>query len=174
LESDSGFVDLTVSSFVNEITNSLEVWVSPCDVWFDDSDHVNGGLVDLDEDGIVNLSQSEKLEDLSDFWGNGVNTLDTDDDGEFGFWGNVEVSGLSGNSLQSDDITFGMSVFLDVLFGTFEDFFTRGFGGLLGNNSSGLTVGDDFVLGLSLLEQRLWNSLDAFFFQKRRKQGMVG
>ena len=32
--------------------------------WLDNSDHVHGSLVELDEGGVVQLSESEQLQDL--------------------------------------------------------------------------------------------------------------
>ena len=43
-------------------------------VGLDSSQHVDGGLVELDQNGIVKLSQSEELEDLSDLRGQIVDT----------------------------------------------------------------------------------------------------
>lgn len=63
-ERDSGSVDLSVSSLVNELLDGGSGWVSVGDEWFDDLDHVHGGLVQLNEDTVVELSKSEELQDL--------------------------------------------------------------------------------------------------------------
>merc|ERR1719309_1676501 len=59
-------VNLDESTLVDEVTNSLEVWTSVSDVWLDDSQHVLGSLVHLDEDSVVNLSKPHQLEALPD------------------------------------------------------------------------------------------------------------
>ncbi len=46
----------------------------PGDVWLGNSQHVDCGLVQSDENTIVNLSQTEQFQGLSDFR---VNTVDT-------------------------------------------------------------------------------------------------
>lgn len=60
-EGKSGSVDLSVSSFVNKILDSSSGWVTIGNEWLDDSNHVPGGLVELNEDSIVELSQSKEL-----------------------------------------------------------------------------------------------------------------
>jgi len=47
----------------------------PSDVWFGHSQHVNCGFVELDEDTVVDLPQTEKLEDFSGFR---MKTVDTE------------------------------------------------------------------------------------------------
>lgn len=63
-ESDSGAVDLSVSSLVDQSADVITAWVSIGDVWLNKSDHVNGGAVQSDEDSVVELSESEELHDL--------------------------------------------------------------------------------------------------------------
>lgn len=67
-------VDLAETSLVDQSSDGLCGWVSVGDVRLDFSEHVSGSLVDLDEDGVVELSQSEELQDLSDGW---VQVVDT-------------------------------------------------------------------------------------------------
>lgn len=73
-EWDSASVDLTVSSLVDKLGDSGSGWETICDEWLDDSDHVPGGLVELDEHSVVKLSQSEELQDLLWLWGKFVDT----------------------------------------------------------------------------------------------------
>lgn len=65
-----------------------------------DSEHVLGGLVDLDEDSVVDLPQSEQLENLLDLGGHLVDTTDSHDKDELGLSGDIEVSLLLGITLQ--------------------------------------------------------------------------
>ena len=46
----------------------------PSDVWLNDAKHVDGGFVELDEDSIVDLPQTQQLQNLTRFW---VQTIDT-------------------------------------------------------------------------------------------------
>ena len=73
-EWDSASVDLTVSSLVDKFGDGRSGWETVCDEWLDDSDHVPGGLVELDEHTVVKLSQSEELQDLLWLWGKLVDT----------------------------------------------------------------------------------------------------
>lgn len=63
-EGDSGSVDLTVTTLVDELGDGGTAGETIGDERLDHSDHVPGGLVELDEDGVVDLSKSEELHDL--------------------------------------------------------------------------------------------------------------
>jgi hypothetical protein len=73
-ESDALLVDLSVSTLVDELTNSLEVGVSVCNPWLDDLQHLEGGLGHAHEDTIVDLEETEELEDLAGLWCDLVDT----------------------------------------------------------------------------------------------------
>ena len=62
------------------------------------------------------------MENFSGFRGKFVNTLETDDESQFVFSRDIET--FTGFSLttETDFITFSRTVFLNVLFGTFEDY----------------------------------------------------
>ena len=63
-EGDSALVDLSISSFVDKIGDGLLGGVTISNIWLNLSNHVDGGLVQSDEDTIVKLPQSQKLHDL--------------------------------------------------------------------------------------------------------------
>ena len=65
-----------------------------------DTEHVLGGLVDLDEHAVVDLPQSQQLEDLLDLGGHLVDTADPHDEGELGLGGDVVVAVLLGIALE--------------------------------------------------------------------------
>lgn len=48
------------------LAHTLEVGVAPCDVRLGDTQHVDGGLVQLDEHAVVDLAQPEQLKDFAD------------------------------------------------------------------------------------------------------------
>lgn len=56
--------DLGISSLVDQLLDRFQIWVSPCDVWLSNSQHVDGGLVQLDESSIVDLSKTQQLENF--------------------------------------------------------------------------------------------------------------
>ena len=57
-------VNLTVTSLVDEGSNSVSGRVSISDIRLDHSDHVDGGSVESDKHAVVELSESQKLHDL--------------------------------------------------------------------------------------------------------------
>lgn len=73
-EWDSASVHLTVSSLVDELGDGGSGWETVSDEWLNDSDHVPGGLVQLHEHSVVQLSQSKELQDLLWLWGELVDT----------------------------------------------------------------------------------------------------
>ena len=68
-----------------------------------DSEHVHGGLVQLDEDTVVDLSQTEQLEDLLDLGGDLVDTTNPHNEGELGVGGDIVVALLPGLAPQPDN-----------------------------------------------------------------------
>jgi len=74
-------VCLEVAALVDECANCLERWVTVCDVWLDEAEHVLHWLVDLDEDSVEDLTQAQKLQNLALLWCNLCDTTDADDDG---------------------------------------------------------------------------------------------
>jgi hypothetical protein len=74
-EWNSSSVNLTVTSLVDELLDGLSRWVSVGDEWLDHLEHVSGGFVNLDKDSVMDLSQSEELQDLLWLWGKLVDTI---------------------------------------------------------------------------------------------------
>lgn len=114
-------VDLGESTLVDQLTHRLEVGISPGNVRADPLEHLQCGLGQANESGRVDLSQSQKLQDLSWLWGNLVDTLDTDNKGKLGLSRDIEtVLGL-GLTAETNLITFFGKVFLNIRFGTLEN-----------------------------------------------------
>lgn len=135
---DSLTVDLSESSLVDEFLNGLKVGVAIGNVGLDQLEHREGGLVQLDKCGIVDLSKSEELQDLSGLGVQLVDTSDSDNEGEFRLGLDVEVARGLSLSLEGKERLLSVSVFLDVLFGSLEDDFSLNF--------SGLSEGSDLLL----------------------------
>jgi len=158
-KSDTLLVDLTVTTLVDELTDSLEVGVTPGDEGLDDLEHLNGGLGQADEDTVVDLEKTEELEGLALLGVDLVDTLDTDNEGELGLSGDVEGALLLGDTLQADLLALCIAVLLDVGLGALEDNLTLllvGSALLLDVGSAGLTL---LLLRLSLLEKSLRNDV---------------
>ncbi len=73
-ERNALFLDLAISTLVDELADTLEVWVSVGNPRVDNLEHLNGGLCDTDEDTVVDLKETQKLED---FAGLGSDLVDT-------------------------------------------------------------------------------------------------
>jgi len=98
-ERDALLVDLAVSTLVDELTDGLEVGVTPRDVWLDNDQHLEDGLGQADKDTVVDLEETEELESLALLGVDLVDTLDADDEGELGLLRDVvRTLGLGGTS----------------------------------------------------------------------------
>lgn len=73
-DGDTAFVDLQESTLVDQVTDSLEGRGAVGDVRLDLFEHVEGGGVDTDQSGVVDLTESQETEDLGDI---GVELVDT-------------------------------------------------------------------------------------------------
>lgn len=73
-KSNALLVDLSVSTLIDELADSLQVGVSIGDPWLDDLQHLEGSLGHADKDTVVDLEETEELEDLAGLWCNLVDT----------------------------------------------------------------------------------------------------
>ena len=67
-ERKSSSLDFTAASFIDEFADSLSGWITVGNEWLNHLDHVPCGFVKLDENGVVQLSQSEELQDFLWLW----------------------------------------------------------------------------------------------------------
>ena len=85
-----------------------------CDVGLNQTEHLLSRRRDLDEDTVVDLEETEKLERLALLWVDLVDTLDSDDECELWLsWHVVAALGL-GYTGKSDLLTLCIAVLLDV------------------------------------------------------------
>lgn len=68
-------VDLAVAALVDQLADGLQVGLAVSDVRLDKTKHLLGSLGHLDEDTVVDLEETEKLED---FTGLGCDLVDTE------------------------------------------------------------------------------------------------
>jgi hypothetical protein len=148
-------VDLSVTTLVDELLDGLQVGVTVGDPGLNDLEHLSDGLGDLDEDTVVDLEETEKLENLAGLRGHLVDTLDTDDKDQVGL-GRDEGRVLAlGNAVKTNLLALGGAVLLDVLLSTLEDDLTLLLvGGLLLLNGVG-ALSASLLLRLALLEKGL-------------------
>ena len=71
---DSGAVNLSITTLVDQSADAITGWVSISDEGLDSSDHVDGGTIEANKHTIIDLSESEQLHDLLAF---GAQLVDT-------------------------------------------------------------------------------------------------
>jgi len=118
---DSLSSDLEEPAFVDEMLDSLQVRGSVSHVGFHQLQHLTDGTIQSNKNGIVDLSQTEELQNLSSFRVNAVNTSDTDNNSESGFRLSEEVPASSGLSTKTNQRPFLFSVLFGVVSGPFKD-----------------------------------------------------
>jgi hypothetical protein len=120
-ESNALLLDLSISTLVDELTDSLQVGVSVCDPWLNNLEHLKSGLGHANKDTIVDLEKTEELKNLAGLWCDLVDTLDTDDEDELVLSWDVESTLLLGKAEKTDLLTLLVAVLLYILLGTLED-----------------------------------------------------
>jgi len=120
-EWDALLVDLAVAALIDELANGLEVGVAEGDVRVDDGEHLRRGFRKADEDTVVDLEETEELEDLARLRSDFVDTLDTDNEDQFGLSRNIERTFLLAQAGQADLLALCFAIFLDIGLGTLED-----------------------------------------------------
>jgi len=111
-----------------------------------DSQHVDSCLVQLDEHAIVDLPQSEQLQNLLDLWANLVDTPNSHDESQLRVSRDVKVASLLGLTLQPDLISLLILVLLGIFLSPLEDIYPLGLAVDLSLNT--LLDPDGPILGL--------------------------
>jgi len=154
-EGDALLVNLSISALVDELADALEVGVSVGNPWLNDLEHLKSGLGHANKDTVVDLEQTEELENLAGLWCDLVDTLDSDNKDQLLLSRDVEGTILLGETLKTDLLTLCVTVLFNVLFGTLENdtalLLLSLF--LLLKFSSTLLAG--LLLGLALLQEGL-------------------
>ncbi|GBE63065.1 Rpl7bp, putative [Babesia ovata] len=105
--------DLGVTTLVEQLADGRQGGVTVGDVRVNELEHLHGGLVQLDEDTVVQLEQPEELEDEAGLGGDLVNTLDAHNKDHLGV--SFLVERALGLSLATQLYEFALM--LDVLLG---------------------------------------------------------
>eukprot|EP00053_Salpingoeca_punica_P000884 m.30830 g.30830 ORF g.30830 m.30830 type:complete len:301 (+) comp10629_c0_seq1:140-1042(+) len=158
-DGDALAVDLGIAALVDELLDGLQVGEAVRNVGLDDAQHVDRGLVELDEDAVVDLQETEELEDLAHLGRDAVDTADADDESKLVLGGHVEVAGLASLALQADDIALRGAVLLDVLLSALEDLLALGLAQLGGGHGLLGLQGCNSLVALALEQQRLRRAL---------------
>jgi len=157
-EGASPTLKLSVAALVDELADRLEVGVTPGDVGIGDAQHAQRRLIQLHEGRVVDLTQTEELQHLSDSWVKSVDTSDSHDDGQLGLGGNVEVAVFAGISGQTEFLGLCRLVLLGVSLGLLENGDTLSLGRLLLEESRFELICAELSARLPLLQERLGNS----------------
>ena len=121
-QGDALLVNLTVTTFVDEVRDGLEGGLTVGDVGLDATEHGHGGVVDFEKDSVVKLTQAQKTHDAPGLGVHAHDTADTDDKEDLGFRRNVEVAGVLSLALHAGLVALHIPVFLDVFLGALELF----------------------------------------------------
>jgi len=155
VESESLSVDLAEASLVDKLADGVTSGVTIGDVRLDHADHVDSGTVELDEDTVVELTESEELHDLLGLGWKLVDTSGSDNESNLGLGVNVEIAVLLGSTLGIDHCLVGISVLLGVLGGCGG---SSGAGSSTGGLSGGTLIShvlEELGVSLRLLEDVL-------------------
>merc|ERR1712003_47911 len=107
--------DLDKSPLVDKFPDGLEVRSTPGDVRLTDPEHVDGGLVQLDEHAVVDLPQAEQLQNLADLGAHLVDTPNSAHESQLSVSRHIKVALLLGLALKPDLIPLLIPVLLGVL-----------------------------------------------------------
>jgi len=157
------FVDFTVTTFVDHVRHGLQVGLAVSDVRLDVTEHGHGGVVDLQEDGVVDLAQTEELQDLLSLGGSSVDTTNADNEENLRLRLNEKTALVLSLPLHADITPLLVSVLFHVLLGPLEDFLAVDLALLLECNILGLAGRFDFLEGFPLLEEGLRNRSGCLF-----------
>lgn len=113
-QGDSLTVNLSITSLVDEIGDGLSGGVSVGDVGVDSDEEVQTSLVELNEGGVVELSESEESQDLSDLGVLVVDTRNSGNEGDLGLSGDIVSSISAGLSLGLNEVSLLIEVLLIV------------------------------------------------------------
>jgi len=158
-------VNLGVSALVDHLAHRLQVRVAVCDVGLNQTKHAQRWHVSLQENSIVDLTETEELEDLLDTGADSVDTTNADSEDQLGLRLNIVVSSGLSLTLEANHITLLRAVLLSVLLSTLEDGLSLGSTLLALLSQESLLLSEQANITLTLLQQRLGhgNSLGRHF-----------
>jgi len=112
---------LCETTFENQGVDGLHVRMTPSDVRFHDTQHIDRGLVQFDENAVVDLSQTEQLQNFTHTRMKTVDTSNANNERQFGLIGNVEIALLPRHSLDTKQVALLTTKSFDVAFCAAKD-----------------------------------------------------
>ena len=95
-------LDLSETTLVDKLAYRLQVGLTVGHKRLDEAKHVDGSLVHLDKDAVVDLAQAQELQDLARLRGDPNDTADADNKNHLGLGLVVELSLLLGKATVTD------------------------------------------------------------------------
>jgi len=157
-EGDSLLLNFAETSLVHKLTDCLQIRIAVSNVGFNLPEHVDGGLVQLNKDNIVQLSETEKLENLLCSGIDVGNTLNADNASKLSLGLNEEVTAGAGISSEADEGSLSSAVLLNVLLSALEHGLSAQETSLLLSGNSSNSFLSELLVSVSLLENGLRNS----------------
>jgi len=91
-EGDALLGHLAMSTLIDQLADRFEIRLAVCDVGFDETEHLLGSFCDFDEDAVVDLQETEKLQYFTGLWRDLVDTADTNNKVDLGLGWDVEIT----------------------------------------------------------------------------------
>mmetsp|Transcript_24041 Transcript_24041/g.38544 ORF Transcript_24041/g.38544 Transcript_24041/m.38544 type:complete len:257 (-) Transcript_24041:743-1513(-) len=155
---DTLLVDLSESSLVDQLLNSLEVRFTVYNVWLNKTKHVDGSLVKTNEYCVVDLAKTQKLQDLANLRSVTKNTTDTNNNSYLWLWVNKDVARCLCSTAHTDELILVSLVLLNVLLSTLKCLLAAS-AALLSSSSCCLLAASFHLLGgCSSLKNGFWNT----------------
>ena len=87
-------INLAVATLVDELADGVTAGITVSDIWLNATEHVDGSLVDADEDTVVQLAQPQQPQDANDLGVQLHDTTDSHGEDELGFGRHIKGTAL--------------------------------------------------------------------------------
>jgi len=121
---DALLVDLGITALVDELADGAKRRATVGDIRGDKQKHLLGRGSKLDKGTVVDLEKTKKLQNFSRLGGDLVYTLDTNNERQLGFSGNVKVTSGPGLTTEANQAAFLGPILANVLVSTLENITT--------------------------------------------------
>jgi hypothetical protein len=125
-DGDAVAPDLGKTALVDKLADGLQVGVAIGNVGLNKKKHLLGSSVELNEDGVVDLAQTEQAQDLLDLRVHAVDTTDAHDKRNLGFLLAVEVASSTSLTAELDEAGLTIAVLNRVLLSALENLLAGG------------------------------------------------
>mmetsp|Transcript_30390 Transcript_30390/g.47602 ORF Transcript_30390/g.47602 Transcript_30390/m.47602 type:complete len:250 (-) Transcript_30390:28-777(-) len=159
-------IHLAETALVHQVLHALQVGVAVGDERLHQTQHLDGGGVQLHKHAVMDLAQAQQLQDLAHLRRDANDTADADHESNLSLSGHVEVALSLGLTAKSHSSLLHLLVLFHIFLSSSEDLALLGAGSLLGNNSISSLLRLDFFQGAALLQHRFGDQSLHHFEQK--------